>query len=217
MSLRAVFLSDTHGLHGQVAVPDGDVVVHCGDVSNVGESIEIGDFLRWFAALPHRHKIFVAGNHDWIFLKQPDAALSMVSIIAPGVHYLQDSGVAIDGLRFWGSPWQPEFCGWAFNLPRGKALADKWATIPDDTNVLITHGPPQGIQDTIRPGGLSLGCSDLTARVQQLPQLQLHAFGHIHGGYGEAERDGVRFVNASICTELYQPTNAPIVVDIPSG
>lgn len=209
--MRVVFISDTHGLHRGLTIPDGDVVVHCGDATNIGEEREVRAFLGWFSRLPHKRKLFIAGNHDWLFEKEIGRALSL---IPPGVEYLQDSGVVIDGVRFWGSPWQPEFCGWAFNLPRGDALANKWATIPDDTDVLITHGPPQGIGDTIRPGGLSLGCAQLAARLQQLPRLQVHAYGHIHGGYGAHERGAVRFLNASVCNEAYEPTNVPIAVDL---
>jgi Icc-related predicted phosphoesterase len=101
---------------------------------------------------------------------------------------------------------------WAFNLQRGPALREKWALIPEGTDVLITHGPPFGILDwTAR--GERVGCEDLLEAVRRV-KPRLHVFGHIHEGYGEHEQDGTRFVNASICTEAYQPTNAPIVVDV---
>jgi predicted phosphodiesterase len=208
--VKIVAISDTHGFHDRVAVPDGDVLIHCGDSTIYGNYAEVATFLTWFSSQPHRHKLFIAGNHDWLFAKSIGVALSR---IPPNVTYLQDNAATIDGVKFWGSPWQPEFCGWAFNLPRGRALADKWATIPDDVDVLITHGPPAGILDTIRPAGLPLGCGDLRERVANMPRLKLHAFGHIHGGYG-VRQIAAGFVNASVCDEAYNPVNAPVVVDL---
>lgn len=128
----------------------------------------------------------------------------------------------IDGVKFWGSPWQPEFCNWAFNLSRGIKLKEKWDLIPADTNVLITHGPPMGILDNVtkfngHTGELEIqhvGCVDLYNRVMELKSLQLHVFGHLHDGYGKQKINKTIFVNASICTEEYKPTNAPIVVEL---
>lgn len=210
--MRLVLISDTHGLHaGLPALPDGDVLVHAGDVSNVGKVHQIDDFLAWFAAQPHRHKVFVAGNHDWAFEQQH--AL-MVAHIPNDVHYLRDAGVWIDGRYFYGSPWQPEFCDWAFNLPRGPQLAARWDAIPDDTNVLVTHGPPMGILDEAN-WRRQVGCEDLRRRVAELPKLELHVFGHIHEAYGRVEHAGVTYVNASTCTREYYPTNPPIIIDLP--
>ena len=130
---------------------------------------------------------------------------------APDVHYLQDRGVLIDGVRVWGSPWQPRFFDWAFNLDRGPLLAEKWALIPGDTDILVTHGPPFGTLD-LTPRGDRVGCEALAARLNDL-RVRLHVFGHIHHGYGVVERGQRISVNASICDERYLPVNAPIVVD----
>ena len=127
--------------------------------------------------------------------------------------YLSDSGRTIDGVRVWGSPWQPWFYDWAFNLPRGAALAAKWALIPDGTDVLVTHGPPLGVLDTTLRGE-PVGCAALRGRVAQL-RPRLHLFGHIHEAYGVVDHDGTLFVNASNCTLAYEPDNAAIVVDLP--
>jgi hypothetical protein len=127
-------------------------------------------------------------------------------------HYLEDSGIEIAGVKFWGSPWQPEFYDWAFNLPRGQALADKWALIPDDIDVLITHGPPLGILDQVITGD-HVGCADLLEAVQ-LIKPKVHIFGHIHEGYGRIEQNGTVFINASVCTARYRPINPPIVVEV---
>ncbi len=129
-----------------------------------------------------------------------------------GCGYLRDGAVTIEGVAFYGSPWQPAFLGWAFNLDRGEALAAKWRAIPDDTDVLITHGPPAGIGDLCSNGDHA-GCSDLLARVREV-KPRYHLFGHIHEGYGVYPEGETTFVNASICTASYQPTQAPIVVDL---
>jgi Icc-related predicted phosphoesterase len=110
--------------------------------------------------------------------------------------YLQDEAAEIAGLKFWGSPWQPWFHDWAFNLPRGERLAEKWAMVPEDTEILVTHGPPFGIGDHNGWEG-HVGCDDLRKRVAQLQNLKLHIFGHIHESPGVFEESGVVFANVS--------------------
>jgi Icc-related predicted phosphoesterase len=211
--MRLVILSDTHCLHGAIGtVPDGDVLIHAGDMTLRGTFEELEAFLWWFGALPHRHKLLVAGNHDLVFESRPTMAEWLVPA---GITYLRDAGVTIDGVKFWGSPWQPWFFDWAFNLHRGAEIAAKWALIPDDVQVLVTHGPPHGILDEVlRPPGKHQGCEALRERIAALPQLQLHAFGHIHEAYGTYEENGRRFVNACICDFHYAPVNAPVVIDL---
>lgn len=211
--MRLVILSDTHGLHGFIdAVPDGDILIHAGDMTARGTLEDLEEFLGWFAALPHQNKLLVAGNHDWMFERQPTLAEGMVPA---EITYLRDAGVSIRGIKFWGSPWQPWFYDWAFNLQRGAEIASKWALIPDDVQVLITHGPPHGILDeVVSPRGKHQGCEALRERIVSLPALRLHTFGHIHEAYGTFSEGGRRFVNASICDYLYAPVNAPVVVDL---
>lgn len=209
--MRLVCLSDTHSMHRQVDVPDGDVLIHAGDCLGAGTLDELDDLNDWLASLPHRHKILIAGNHDWCFQNDPEAARRRVT----GAIYLQDSGVTLDGIRFWGSPWTPVFFDWAFNLGRGAPLAERWALIPEQTDVLITHGPPAGILDKV-PAGLhfeNVGCANLLAVVEQM-QPPIHIFGHIHEGYGRHDSNGTLFVNASTCQANYKPINPPIVVDL---
>lgn len=213
--MRIVCISDTHTMHDQVGLPEGDVLVHAGDSCGAGSFPELRRFTEWLRELPHEHKVVVAGNHDWPFEREPQIARRLLDGV-PGVRYLQDSGTTINGVTFWGSPWQPEFRGWAFNLPRGKELANKWRRIPSTTDVLITHGPPAGIRDCIDAPLAEadhLGCVDLRKAVSRV-RPQVHIFGHIHGGYGTETANGTRFVNAAICTEGYRPVNAPIVVDV---
>jgi len=209
---KIVCLSDTHNCHEQISVPDGDILIHAGDATIQGTIDEVISFNEWFANLPHPHKIFVAGNHDWLFETNNRYARSLLD---PSIHYLQDSSVEIEELKIYGSPWQPRFFDWAFNLMRGAELAEKWKLIPVDTDVLITHGPPFGILDAVPRQYFieNTGCEELIKRVETI-KPKLHIFGHIHCGYGTAEKFDVKFVNASNCDESYEPTNVPIVIDL---
>jgi hypothetical protein len=210
--LRLVFASDTHERHQGLIVPDGDVFVHAGDFTMLGSTKAIKAFSDWIRALPHPNKIVIAGNHDIAFEETPKAARQALQDGEDGLIYLQDNGVTIQGVSFWGSPWQPAFFDWAFNLPRGPVIAAKWDMIPAGTDVLITHGPPMGILDLV-PGGGHVGCADLLERIYDL-QPRVHAFGHIHEGTGMDGRDGTTFVNASICDGAYRALNPCRVVDI---
>jgi predicted phosphohydrolase len=206
---RIVCLSDTHNCNEQIDVPDGDLLIHSGDATISGTTLELQRFLDWYSSLPHESKILIAGNHDWAFQLQPEAA---VAAIPENVIYLRDSSTEIDGLKIYGSPWQPRFFDWAFNLDRGPEIAEKWKLIPEDTDVLITHGPPSGILDRT-PAGDNAGCEELRKRVEKI-RPKLHIFGHIHMGYGHTHQFGVTFVNACICDEAYRPGNPPIVIDL---
>lgn len=213
---RIVCLSDTHNCTDEIEVPAGDILIHSGDATITGTIEEVRRFDRWFAALPHKHKIFVAGNHDWLFERDDDVARSLLD---PSITYLRDAFVTIEGLKIYGSPWQPRFYDWAFNLLRGPEIAEKWKLIPDDIDILITHGPPYQILDAVptRWGTENAGCEELRKRVESLAmlgRLKLHVFGHIHCGYGIHQELGVRFVNASTCDEGYAPTQPPLAVDI---
>jgi len=191
--MRIVAVADTHTFEADLGpLPDGDIFVHAGDIVRAGTLEELEGPARWIRDLPHKHKIVVAGNHDWCFLRDREAACAM---LGPQVHYLQDSGCVIEGIQFWGAPWQPSFGGWAFNLDRGEALAAKWKQIPGDCDVLITHGPPHGIGDR---SGMSAraGCEDLLAAVALVRPLA-HMFGHIHQDGGVTERDGTTFANVT--------------------
>jgi len=132
----------------------------------------------------------------------------------PNCEYLCDSGTSVEGIRVWGSPWQPEFGEWAFNLSRGAACRSKWAMIPAGTDVVMTHGPPLGHGDRCS-SGLRAGCIDLLDELQTRVQPAYHVFGHVHEGYG-ATTDGItNYINASTCTLHYRPDNQPICFDVP--
>ena len=205
--MRIVAIADSHGLHDRLVVPDGDVLIHAGDVTRHGELEELPGLNAWFGALPHRHKLLIAGNHDWCFQQLPEGCRQLLTAVT----YLQDEAVTIEGVRFYGSPWTPLFFDWAFNLPRGRALRARWLQIPRTTDVLITHGPPQGIADRTAQGEHA-GCADLREIVEQLAP-SLHIFGHIHEGAGIVAGARTTFVNASVVDQRYAPVNPPAVLD----
>jgi predicted phosphohydrolase len=191
--MRIVAVADTHTFHNDLgAIPDGDVFIHAGDMCRGGRLDELRAVADWLNSLPHRYKIVIAGNHDWCFARQSREA---IEALGDGIVYLEDAETTIQNLRFWGSPWQPAFNNWAFNLPRGEPLARKWARIPSGIDVLITHGPPQGIGDW---SGESerLGCEDLLVAVRRI-RPRLHLFGHIHQDGGFWEQDGTCFANVT--------------------
>ncbi len=192
--MRIVAVADTHTFEADLGViPAGDVFVHAGDLLRGGSLAELAPVAAWIRSLPHRHKIVVAGNHDACFETRRAAAKACA--LLEGVTYLQDSGVTLDGVRFWGSPWQPAYNDWAFNLPRGAPLAAKWAEIPDALDVLITHGPPQGHGDRGPVEGRE-GCEDLRRRVREVEPL-LHLFGHIHQDGGVTREGATTFANVT--------------------
>lgn len=214
--MKIVCISDTHNCNAQLLVPEGDLLIHSGDATTTGTIEEVVRFNKWIAGLPHKYKVFIAGNHDWLFERQNPLARRLLD---SGVIYLQDSSAEIEGFKIYGSPWQPRFFEWAFNLSRGPELAEKWRLIPDDVEILITHGPPNGILDLVpRKRGIeNTGCEELRKRVETLTghgKLKIHVFGHIHCGYGIEEQFGIRFINASTCNEAYLPVNKPIVIEI---
>lgn len=215
--MKITFLSDTHSKHNHVPssfFDGGDVLIHSGDISSQGYEYEVRSFLKWFDSIPdYRHKIFIAGNHDWLFERHEKVAKSILSEF-PNITYLQDSYVVIDGVKIYGTPWQPEFFNWAFNLPRhGEKLQHVWSKIPDDTDVLITHGPAHGYVDRVIGRTDHLGCELLIKRIQEVNPL-IHVSGHIHSGNGVADNGRTTFINASILNESYRVEYRPYNVEI---
>ena len=190
--MRLVCLADTHLYeHELPPLPYGDALVHAGDLLRRGTLDELARAAAWLKEQPHRHKIVVAGNHDRCFQQTPAEARAL---LGDDVVYLRDEAATIDGVRFWGSPWQPEFGGWAFNLPRGAALVERWAQIPAGVDVLITHGPPRGFGDGTRSG--RAGCEALLEALARV-RPALHLFGHIHEGGGLWRHDEMVLANVT--------------------
>lgn len=214
MVVKTVAISDTHGKHGFFKVPDGDLLIHSGDIVGHSDILQVKNFLYWFDCLPHKVKIFICGNHDRMAQNNP-ALFKSLKDEHPNIIYLEDEAVEVLGLKIYGTPWQPVFMNWAFNLPRGFPLKCKWDLIPEDTDILISHGPPAGILDYVPQDRVHVGCEDLLKRVQALPKLKYHIFGHIHAQGGQQVQQGnVTFINAAVLDEDYMHNNKVNVFDI---
>lgn len=191
-------------------MPDADMVVHCGDMTSMGYEHEIREFYKWYSKLnQYKHKISIAGNHDWLFETQPNLAKSLVP---DNVIYLEDSGVEIDGIYFYGTPVQKPFCNWAFNREEYK-LAQHWEGIPDNTDVLITHSPPFGILDW-SSDKIPQGSPSLLYEVQNRIKPKIHCFGHMHDCHGIDIINETTFLNATVLDEKYLVAYRPIVIEI---
>lgn len=194
--MKIIAISDTHGLHRNLKIPSGDLLIHAGDVTEFGQDDELEDFLDWFVLQPCKYKVFVAGNHD-LCLEKPNNRKFKVfeKYVAKNVFYLQNSSIKIEHLSLWGSPVSPYFFGMAFNKNRGDEIKKVWQKIPSSTDILITHTPPFGILDN------QLGCEQLLAKVMKV-KPKLHIFGHIHQSYGRYSENDKLFVNASFSNQL---------------
>jgi Icc-related predicted phosphoesterase len=200
-------MADTHMFHDDLVVPDGDILIHAGDMCRAGTMVELAAAYAFLNRFPHRHKIIVAGNHDRAFENDADAARKLFH----NMIYLQDDSYEVEGIQFYGSPWTPAFNNWAFNLPRGAPLGAKWAQIPASTDVLITHCPPYGIGDNTELPGHE-GCRELYARVKEVSPT-LHVFGHVHQNRGHWVDGTTTFINVTT-DECLQPVTViqyPIV------
>lgn len=231
--MKIVFTSDTHGRLTKEHLPPGDILCLAGDIlPNFSRNVSVDAAAQEHALrnldtmlgeTPFKHVIFVAGNHDWIF----EVNKSLAKSVFKKCIYLEDSGITLEGIKFYGSPWQPWFYDWAFNFPKndgGKKAKEIWGKIPEDVDVLITHGPPKGILDQIKPalgawdscGTRSvehIGCPHLAEKVE-LVKPKIHAFGHIHGSYGKKKVGETLYLNCALCDETYSATNKPHVVEL---
>lgn len=225
-------ISDTHSSHKRCKLPGGDILIHAGDATFLGQPKEVTPFMEWMSVQPYKYKVFIAGNHDigWepigegincmftgkfdfrgMKLKKGLEEKYRKMAKRLGLIYLHDEEVTLDGIRIYGTPYQPEFQGWAFNLPKdGIKAKEIYRKIPEGIDVLVTHGPPWGIMDaTLDPYENRCGCPVLLRRVLEV-KPQYHIFGHIHEGYGEEHFEGITFLNVSTCQRDYKTFNGPV-------
>lgn len=197
--MKILHLSDTHGCHRRLRdLPEADVVVHSGDFTMTGSEAEAIDFMSWFCDLPYHHKIFICGNHDDCLYG------ANIDGLDANVHYLCNSGIDIDGIKFYGVP-----------MYMGDCVTDRqsrnYARIPDDTDVLITHSPAYGILDF--DDGINYGSEELLDRLSTL-NLKAHLFGHIHAQHGLTEQNGVIYSNGAIMNADYTNLSEPHVIKL---
>ena len=206
--IRVVLMSDTHGHHRDVAVPDGDLLVHAGDFTYFnGSTRATRDFNDWLGQLPHGSKVVIPGNHDSGFVD-----LAFRELITEA-KLLINEGTVMDGLRIWGSPVTPGDWG-AFGPETADERERLFSQIPKYTDLLITHGPPQGILDHTTPKGKPQGCEQLLAAVRRV-KPRLHVFGHIHQRYAMFRSADTLFVNAALAGPDYNIARPPIRLEMP--
>ncbi len=204
--VRVVCLSDTHELHHELSVPDGDLLIHAGDITFFGSISKIRDFNDWLGELPHRYKVVIPGNHDRAFNQDPRSRALITNAVL-----LINEGVRVCGLNIWGSPVTCDDAAHGHTKPRERASL--YATIPPDTDILITHGPPFGILDHERGSNRRQGCPELRRAVMRV-KPKLHVFGHCHAGYGVRPTEQTMYVNASLLGWSGDIENRPIVLNI---
>lgn len=202
-------ISDLHGSFPELQ--GGDLLIVAGDLTSHDLGCQYERFLHWVEEQDYYKIIVIAGNHDGLIeegrweIAPPD-----------NITYLQDSGIQWEGKNIWGSPWTPRFSDWHF-MKKKNELKVVWDLIPQDTDILITHGPPHGIMDQAMDWEIGkmvhCGCEELDLAVKRI-KPQLHVFGHIHGGHGTYSTESTTFVNAAIMDEGYKPVNKPIRIEL---
>jgi len=221
---KIVCISDTHCQLDEIEVPEGDILIHAGDALSRGTYSEFSEFIKRFSALPHKYKVYVPGNHDRV--TELNEELIRDDCTALGVRYINNESLEILGIKFYGSGITPRFHDWAWNRDSGDGgtsygpnninydpIKPYWDAIPDEVDVLITHGPVKGILDVSVYDGRQCGCYYLLQRVMDI-KPKYHVFGHIHNWGGMTEVvEGVTFINASVCNEAYDPTNEIVTID----
>lgn len=207
-SLVIVMISDTHTMHREIEVPPGGLFIHAGDFTMDSRSAEaLTDFNDWLGELPHAFRVVVPGNHD-VALQDP-ARRQLIT----NAKLLVNEGVEIMGLKIWGSPATP-LLREAVGVPSERDRIDLYSRIPNDTDILITHGPPYGVLDQAPGSEEHQGCRQLLAAVRRV-QPMMHVFGHVHGGYGTFNTPETLFVNAALPGRGYDLSNRPHVFRLP--
>lgn len=218
--MKITFISDTHTQHNKIELSGGDILIFSGDFMSSGHRVyEAQGFLNWFSEQPYKYKIFIAGNHDKYCENNPELFETLVDAhVDKNVIYLRDEMIEIEGLKIYGTPWQPYFCNWAFNISEPDRLISLYQNIPEDLDILITHCPPYDILDKshdYRNGEDPLGSKELETVLSQMGEHRpkIHCFGHIHGDGGNMLLKDTCYINASVCDENYNPINKIVTID----
>ena len=194
-----------------IRTTEADILVVAGDLTYRGTIADLAKTRAWLKKQPQTHKIIIAGNHDFCFdNKQRIEAETMMG--GDGIVYLRDQSITIEGLKIYGTPWQPWFHNWAFNLSRGPEIAAKWADIPPGIDLLITHGPPFGYGDRTSSGE-RVGCDDLLKAID-LKRPRAVTFGHIHEDYGQWDFKGTKLYNCTVGPHWESNSHGPVLFEL---
>jgi len=207
--MKLVIVADTHFalIKKMIEIPDGDILIHCGDL-DVYDQRHFIAFRQWMKSLPHKNKVIIPGNHDLFWKGRENGVIQYKDFIL-----LIHDKIEIEGIKIFGSPYTLKFQNWTFMYDKEHSNYI-WSDVPNDIDVLITHGPPYRILDEVTSGptaGKHGGCRGLRNKVLEI-KPKIHCFGHIHGGSGVMERDGIKFVNASVVDDLYNYNGREITV-----
>lgn len=206
--VRVVCMSDLHHKYKQLfEIPDGDILLIAGDLTLRGEGHELSAFNDWLGQQTHKHKVIIPGNHDLTFESNWEWAEAHVP---EADAILNQTTYEAEGLKIYGEPRQPWFHDWAFNVARPD-MKKVWDKVPEDTDIVLTHGPPWGVGDLCRNG--HVGCVHQREYIIK-HEPRLVVCGHIHEGYGLYQLGKTLVANASTCNSKYQLVNPPIVVDM---
>jgi len=214
--MRITAFSDSHGQHHDMTVPDGDLLICAGDYCFRGSRKEIDEFAEWMGNLPHEKKIAISGNHD--FGAQKYDGYAQQAFMRNGVFYLDDTSMDLEALLIHGSPWTPTFGLWAFMDSDAVLFEDHWRLIPDDVDILITHGPPYSVLDTAHRNKERVGSASMMGTIMTMLEDRekplIHVFGHIHEGYGEYVEEQYEAYNVSVVDHLYDLVNPVTIIDV---
>lgn len=216
--MRIVAISDTHNYHNKIQVTPCDILIHCGDMSGTGQEWEIRSFAKWLNKQPAKHKICTVGNHEREFEKQLPLSKTWFYEECPDVHLLLHEYIEIEGLKIFGSPYTPTFFNWAFMKNRGPEIAYQWKDIPNDLDILMCHGMPMDILDTVHDwhtgDEMGVGCEDLLDAIR-LTRPKIFLGGHLHmKGGTSVKKYGTIFYNCAVCNDDYKPVQPLTVIDL---
>jgi Icc-related predicted phosphoesterase len=209
--MKIVALSDTHGNHLSVDIPEGDIIIHCGDFTRKSNYQEVMDFIQWYSELRFSHKILVAGNHDRFIEKRKQEFLEILN--GRNIIYLENQSVQVDAYKLFGSPYTRIFGGiGSFTYSNEDEAREIWDIIPNGSDIIITHGPPEGFRDYSKTENKNTGCAVLLEHILKIKPAY-HIFGHLHESYGIDSNEDTVFVNASLVNGAEEVINSPIVIE----
>ena len=222
--VKVTCISDTHLEHKRLTKKlvnhssSPSVFIHAGDFTNFGNIEKIEEVFYWVSDLPYDHLLMICGNHE-VKVSENDAMLKPLAA-SYGIQLIHNEVVEIEGFKFYGEPRSREFFNWGWSYNPGQEAEEVWAKLPEDIDVLVTHGPPHGCCDfiptidlhTLKPVGHQ-GCISLRRAIEEKKPRYV-VCGHIHEGYGTSLINETTVINAAIMNKNYVPVNDPVTFEL---